>query len=425
MRGRRLCVIVTCFVLLAAACGGGDEKPATSSSATGSTAAAPTKEAIKVGLLCDRSGATQLIGINMCPGFLDYVQLVNTRKGGVDGHPIEVVDLDHAYEVPKAVAAYEQMKQQGVVAIFCYGTPIAVGLNEAITRDKIPCLTPGFGIAQASDSSKYPFQFPVAASYYSQGAAAAEYAVKQSGKTKPKIAYLYYDNPAGKEPLAVLEKLAGDGKFELQTFAVPAPGLDMAAQVTDITQRYEADFVIAHLFGRAPSVSIKAFKEAGYPLKQVVSLVWGAAEADIEAAGGFSYADGYSTLQFAGVGQDFDVIKEIIDMYRADGKEPPEALTKYSVYYNRGVFSAGAILEGIRGALKAGGTLNGETVRAGLETLNGFSLSGLAPAITVTAADHEGGGFTRIYQVKDGKLSPVTEWDNPEHDLVTQLVKAG
>ena len=425
MRGRRLAVIVMSFALLAAACGGGDEKPAASSSSSGSTPAAPTKETIKVGLLCDRSGPTQLIGVNLCPGFLDYVRLVNTRKGGVDGHPIEVVDIDHAYEVPKAVAAYEQMKQQGVVAILCYGTPIAVGLNESITRDKIPCLTPGFGIAQASDSSKYPFQFPVAASYYSQAAAAAEYAVKQTGKTKPKIAYLYYDNPAGKEPLAVLEKLAGDGKFELQTFAVPAPGLDMAAQVTDITQRYEADFVIAHLFGRAPSVSIKAFKEAGYPLKQVISLVWGAAEADIEAAGGFAVADGYTTLQFAGVGEDFNVIKEIVDMYRAEGKEPPEALTQRSVYYNRGVFSAGAILEGVRNALKAGGALSGDTVRAGLETISGFSLDGLAPSITVTAADHEGGGFTRIYQVKDGKLSAITDWDNPDHALVSQLVKGG
>ena len=39
----------------------------------------------------------------------------------------------------------------------------------------------------------------------------------------------------------------------------------MGAQVLDIAQRYRADFVIAHLFGGAPAVSIKEFKRIGYP----------------------------------------------------------------------------------------------------------------------------------------------------------------
>ncbi len=44
---------------------------------------------------------------------------------------------------------------------------------------------------------------------------------------------------------------------------------------------------IAHLFGGAPSVSIKELKRIGYPLRKVVGLVWGSAEANIEGAGGF------------------------------------------------------------------------------------------------------------------------------------------
>ena len=51
----------------------------------------------------------------------------------------------------------------------------------------------------------------------------------------------------------------------MRTFAVPAPGVEMGAQVLDITGRFKPDFVIAHLFGRAPSVSIKELKGKGYP----------------------------------------------------------------------------------------------------------------------------------------------------------------
>ena len=61
----------------------------------------------------------------------------------------------------------------------------------------------------------------------------------------------------------------------------------MGAQVLDITGRYKPDFVITHLFGRSPSVSIKELKGKGYPLSKVISFVWGASEADIKAAGGY------------------------------------------------------------------------------------------------------------------------------------------
>jgi len=131
-----------------------------------------------------------------------------------------------------------------------------------------------------------------------------------------KIAYLFYDNPAGHEPLVILQDLQKIERFELKTFAVPPPGVEMGAQVLDIAQRFRPDFVIAALAGRSPSVAIKELKRAGYPLAKVIGLVWASAEADIEAAGGSSAADGYHTVQFAGVGDEYPVCKEIVDMYR-------------------------------------------------------------------------------------------------------------
>jgi branched-chain amino acid transport system substrate-binding protein len=117
----------------------------------------------------------------------------------------------------------------------------------------------------------------------------------------------------------------------------------MAAQVLDFIGRFRPHFVIAHLFGRAPSVSIKELKGKGYPLSKVISLVWGSSEADIEAAGGYAAAEGYHTMQFAGVGSDFQVIKDIDAMYRAQGKPAPKEQAT-SVYYNRGLMTAGRLL---------------------------------------------------------------------------------
>jgi len=390
-----------------------------------SAAQAQDKEVV-IGLQCDRTGATQIVGTTLCPAYHDYVALVNS-KGGIEGYKVKVLEIDHEYKVPPGMEAHERFKMEGAVIDGVYGTPHIAALNRKLEEDKILGTSPGFGTAAAADGKRYPYTFPIAASYWSQGAAAVKFAKdKLGGSLKgKKIAYVYYDNPAGKEPIAVIEDLANIEGFELKTFAVPAPGVEMAAQVLDITGRFKPDFVIAHLFGRSPSVSIKEFKGKGYPLSKVVSLVWGAAEADINAAGGFAVAEGYSCMQFAGVGNDYPVIREINAMYKAQGKEPPKEQAN-SVIYNRGVFQAAVHLEAIRNAIKTkgGGKPTGEDVKKGMEQIKDFTLDGLVPPLNITPEDHEGGGWVQIWTIKGGKFEKATDWFQAYRDVIKKHLAA-
>ena len=203
----------------------------------------------------------------------------------------------------------------------------------------------------------------------------------------------------------VLEDLAKQEGFQLREFAVPPPGVEMGAQVADIAQRYHADFVIAHLFGGAPAVSIKEFKRVGYPLRKVISFVWGSAEANIDAAGGFPAAEGYYTMQFAGVGSDYPVLNEIREMYRKEGRPVPPEMAS-TVYYNRGVVTAALHVEAIRNALKAhpNGKITGADVKASFEQIANFTLGGLMTPVKLSATDHEGGGLVQIWQVKGRRV---------------------
>ena len=392
--------------------------------ALGAPAPAAANHEIVVGLQCDRTGATQTVGVHLCPGYHDYVNLVNS-KGGIMGHKIRALEIDHEYKVPQGVEAYERHKKEGAVLISLYGTPHTYALTQKLTEDRIPGTSPGFGRADAADGTRYPYIFPIAATYWSQATAAVKFAGDQlKGLRSKKIAYIFYDNPAGREPIPVLEELAQKEEFQLKIFAVPPPGVEMGAQVLDITQRYRADFVIAHLFGRSPSVSIKELKRVGYPLRKVVSFVWGAAEADIEAAGGMAVAEGYYAMQFAGVGQDFPVLNEIREMYRKEGKEPPKEMAS-TVYYNRGVLIAAIQLEAIRNALKLkpDGKITGEDVKKGFERIKGFTLGGLVPPLEITPTDHEGGGWVQVWQVRGGKLVRVTDWYKAYPDVIQKELK--
>ena len=389
------------------------------------SAGAQDKELV-FGLQCDRTGATQTVGIFLCPGYHDYISLVNS-KGGVEGFKIRVLEIDHEYKVPPAMEAHERFKKEGAVLESVYGTPQIAALTKKLEEDKILGTSPGFGNSASTDGKRYPYIFPLAASYWSQAAAAVTFVKKQLGGSlkDKKIAYLFFDNPAGKDPIAILEDLSKSEGFELKTFAVPSPGVEMAAQVLDITGRYKPDFVIAHLFGRSPSVSIKEFKGKGYPLSKVISLVWGASEADIKAAGGYEVAEGYHTLQFAGVGGDFQVIRDINAMYQAQGKPAPKE-QEVSVFYNRGLMIAALHVEAVRNAIKAkgGAKPTSEDVKNGMEAIKGFTLGGMVPPMEVTREDHEGGGWVQVWTVKGGKLVKDGEWFQAYRDVIKKHLQA-
>ena len=172
-------------------------------------AAAQQKE-ILIGSQCDRTGPTQITGTVFCPAVQDYVNLINS-KGGIGGYKIRVDEIDNNYQVPAAIEGYERHKQMGMVSHIIWGTPQAQALNPRLEQDKIPGTSPGFGSAAAANGAKYPYLFPVAATYWSQAAAAVSFIKdKLDGNLKgKKIAYLYYDNPAGAEPMPILKELQG------------------------------------------------------------------------------------------------------------------------------------------------------------------------------------------------------------------------
>src|SRR5258708_7451551 len=182
---------------------------ATAAPCPGRTAAgAAQQKQVVIGGMCDRTGPTQVNGAGICPGIQDYFDLVNS-KGGIEGYKIKYMEIDHEYKVPPAVEAYEREKGDGATSILVYGSPQVQALNKKLEEDKIPGTSPGFGIAASADGKRYPYLFPMAATYWSQGAAAVQFVTdKLGGNLKgKKIAYVFYDNPAGREAIPILEDL--------------------------------------------------------------------------------------------------------------------------------------------------------------------------------------------------------------------------
>lgn len=388
---------------------------------TGSLPAAWADDEIIMGGMCDRTGPTKTTSVHLCAGVLDYFGLVN-KQGGVEGHKVRYMEVEYAYKVDRGVEAYERLRRDGAVAMLDLGTPLVYALTPRHLEDKIPALTPGFGRADATDGREFPYIFPMAATYWSQMAAAMQFVKDQGATNGTKIGYLFYDNPAGREPLGVFERICQLEGYTCRVFAVPPPGVEMASQIGDITRRMRADWVISHLFGKSPSVSIREFRKNGFQLDRVLSLVWGAGESDMVSAG-WDTSQGYLGLHFAGVGRDFPVIQEIMQLlYQDAGKEVPENVGQ--AYYNRGVLMAAIMVEGARRAIELyGWPVTGETMKNAWEHIEDFTLGGLLPPLTVIPSDHEGGGWVQVYQTKGEKLVAHTDWFRGYRDIVLDEVQ--
>ena len=145
-------------------------------------------------------------------------------KGGVEGHKIKALEIDHEYKVPPAVESYERFKKEGAVTIAVYGTPQIYALAAKLTEDRIPGTSPGFGSAAAADGIRYPYIFPIAATYWSQATAAVDFVKKQLGGSLKgkKIAYIFYDNPAGPRADPGARGPGGQGRLPAQEVRRPA-----------------------------------------------------------------------------------------------------------------------------------------------------------------------------------------------------------
>ena len=60
---------------------------------------AVAQKEVVIGVQCDRTGPTQIVGTVLCPAMQDYFNLINS-KGGVEGYKIKAPEIDHGYKVP-------------------------------------------------------------------------------------------------------------------------------------------------------------------------------------------------------------------------------------------------------------------------------------------------------------------------------------
>lgn len=383
---------------------------------------ASAQEPFRMGICYDLSRAYTFISPQVIQGARDLADLINLR-GGIGGHPIEVIVQDHGNEPQRGIECYERLRRDGVFAFDFLSTPVAIAVIPRAMRDQVVMMQSLVGRGDAIDGSVFEWVFPIGPTYWGQAANDIAFIKEQNGGTLQgmKIGFVYLDYPFGQEPIRILQHLAQLEGFDLQLYPVPLPGNDQAAVWTQV-RRNQPDYVISWMFSNGHVVASREMRRNGYPISRYISVNW-LNEVDL-ANIGLQEATGLLRGTSVAGGQDIPIIQEIIsELYdQGRGNGPREALN--DVYYNTGVAMFSSPFEAARLAYEAEGwPITPESLRRGLRSLEGFDANGLFAPITVTETDHGGGGRTRIEMWDGTTWVPQSDWIAGYQDVIWDVVR--
>ena len=391
-----------------------------------------------IGLPSYRVGPYAAGGSGLFGGWIDYMQMINERDGGINGVKLTWEECETEYNNARGVECYERLKKKGSTGNTVF-QPVSTGITysvlEKVAQDKIPMVTIGYGRTDAADGRVFPWVFPMITTYWSQASAIVNYIGAQEGgmdrlKGK-KIGLLYHDSAYGKESHAILDKLAAKHGFEVTKIAVAHPGNEQQSQWLQIRQ-LKPDYVILWGWGVMNPTAIKAAAKTGFPREKLIGVWWSGAEEDTIPAG--PAAKGFVAAGFNVAGANYPVVADIKKFVYGKNKGNMEDKTRIgSIYYNRGVVHGIITVEAIRKAQEKygkGKALTGEQVRWGFENLalddarlKALGATGFLPALKISCADHEGPGKVKFQQWDGSQWKVISDWVESDRPLVRGMIE--
>jgi len=273
-----------------------------------------------------------------------------------------------------------------------------------ITKDKIPYLSASYSV-HLTDATKFPYNFIGATSYSTQARVACQFIKldwKRWTERPPRVCFVYSETGFGRSPIT-------DGKAEANRLGIKVLTDQIVdLQATDATGQMQqvrqegADYIILQANITSSAVVTKAVRALGLNTK-LICLNWAIDEIWLGMVG--EAGEGvYGCIPYA-LWPDMDLqgvrlMHEVNKMYHPQIKER-------SSRYVQGFAAAMLMEEALK---RAGVNPTGTKIKEAFETLRNFNAMGILPPVTYTAASHEPCNSLRIYQVRKGKLVPITDY---------------
>jgi len=390
---RKLAVVMSIALIAGVGCGSDDKKE--------SSSGGETKAAIKVGAIFDLSGPTADIGTPYSEGIRDYVEFLKS-KGGIDGHELLLPYQDYKYDPTTAGQYYSQYISEGAKAFMGWGTADTEALRPRVTSDKVPFISAS-NAETLTDPATTPYNFFPGASYSQQMRIMLQYISDKSSGKHVEVAVFHHDSPFGTSPLEDGKKYIEKKKLDIgfKPYVMPKGATDYVAQIGQAKSQGAKYVIVQNV--PSPAAVLASNLAAAKSDIQFVCLNYCANEIFVKKAGAAAEKM-IGVVPFAPPVPGLPGLEEINDFLKAKGSD---AQAKGQGYV-QGWYTMKVMAEGIRNALKAGGELNGEAIKKGLEEIKDLK-TGVSDPISFSPTFHAGLLSAPLYQVEGGQFKKIQD----------------
>jgi branched-chain amino acid transport system substrate-binding protein len=329
---------------------------------------------------------------------LDAGRWLNQR-GGIYGRKLEISLVDDTSQVAEIVAAYRKFNEADrILLLYIYSTETGFALVPHVQYTRIPTFISSFS-SHLANPTKYPYVFSISPTPLDLSKIALKFISERSDikMRKPKVAFVGTPDHLGRDFLDESKEYAKALGIEVgPDFIISDPSSTKSiSSALAAMKPYNPDFAYLSLSSKEASSTLQEAKGMDLRTKWICN----------------TKAFDENLLPFDGVfgvqpispfGEDIPGMTEIKEAHRR--WHPYDS---HTLSYVEGWATVQVIAEAVGRSLPER-MLSREMVKLSLESFRNFVLGGLVPPLTITAQDHRASVESRIFIVKEGKLSRYT-----------------
>jgi branched-chain amino acid transport system substrate-binding protein len=334
---------------------------------------------------------------------LDAAKWINQREG-IFGRKLEIVLIDDTSQPSETMAAYRKLNETDrILLLYLYSAETAVALLSHLHYDRIPAVV-SFFPSHLANPLKYPYIFSITPTPLDLSKIAMKFVSERSGVKgrKPKIVFAGSPDHFGRHFLEEAKEYAKTSGLDSGP-EVWIPDLshstERVAQTISLLlstmSSYDPDFAYLSLTSKEAYTVLQKGKEMGLKTKWICNM-----KAFDETLLPFDGVFGVQPI--SPFGED---VPGMVGIKEAHQRWHP--YDAHTPSYVEGWATAQVISEALGRSLPEQG-LSREKVKFVLEGFKDFVTGGLVPPITITPKDHRPSVESRVFIIKEGKMTRHT-----------------
>ena len=369
-----------------------------------------SEPSLKVGALVPFMGRWGDSGRECAKGLLDAGKWIN-HGGGIYGRKLEFLLVEDTSQPAETIAAFRKLNEADHISIlYIYSAETAFALHPHIQFNRIPTLV-SFLPPDLANPSKSPYFFTVAPTVLDSAKIGIRFISDNSGIKARKSKMVFVGTPTQLDRQFLDEaKLYAKGLgidvgpdvwiSDLPLSGESASGEKLTKSISPALATIlsaEPDFAYLSLTSRESFFLLQEAKRIGLKTRWI-----GNRKAFDETLSPFDGVFGVQPV--APYGED---VPGMVGIKEAHQKWHP--FDSHTLSYVEGWATSEVVAEALGRSLPEQ-RLSRERVRVSLESFKNFVVGGLLPPITITPTDHRPSVESRIFTIRDQKISRVTSF---------------